>query len=198
MPVYRKKRPLHRTTATLRDARLIVVATEGQETEKVYFSGFQSPRLHIHVVACEDGKSAPQHVLERLARFKSDYELAGDDQLWLVVDVDRWRDRTLSEVAAECNRSRINLAVSNPCFELWVALHLPNPPPDNATCDELVAHLRRELGSYRKSNFDVTRVLQGLDTAIARARTALDGTTDRWPQRMGTSVYKLAEQIRAM
>jgi len=41
---YRKKRPIEREVGVLRDARLIIIATEGEKTEKQYFSIFR-PKL---------------------------------------------------------------------------------------------------------------------------------------------------------
>lgn len=80
-----------------RDTKLFIVATEGKETEKQYFGMFKSTRIKVEILATtEDGKSAPEYVLERLDKFKERYDLSNDDMLWLVSDVDRWRDKKLS------------------------------------------------------------------------------------------------------
>ena len=85
-----------------RDAKLFIVATEGKETEKQYFGMFHSTRIKIEVLATgDDGKSAPQYVLERLNTFKDNYDLNEEDMLWLVLDVDRWGENNLSLVCRE-------------------------------------------------------------------------------------------------
>ena len=60
----RQKRPFDRKIPSLRDARLIIIAAEGQETEKQYFKSelFQSSKVHVIVLPPKDGRSAPKHV----------------------------------------------------------------------------------------------------------------------------------------
>jgi hypothetical protein len=65
-----------------RDARLFVIATEGKETEKQYFNMFNSSRIKVEVLPTgEDGKSAPQYVLDRLDGFREQYDLDADDMI---------------------------------------------------------------------------------------------------------------------
>ena len=72
---------------------------------------------------------SPEHVLKQLNDYKSQYELEADDELWLVVDKDRWTEAMLSRVATECSQEvAMHMALSNPCFELWLLLH---PDPKN-------------------------------------------------------------------
>jgi len=66
----RRKRPLDHTVAHLRDTRLIVIATEGEKTEKQYFSMFQSLRVQVRVLHTEEGFSAPKHVFDRLSDYR--------------------------------------------------------------------------------------------------------------------------------
>ena len=55
--------------------------------------------------------------------------------------------------------------------------------------------MRQLLGSYSESNYEVSRLLPTIDTAIDRA-VALDvNPTDRWPQDIGTRVYLLVRSI---
>ena len=56
-------------------------------------------------------------------KFKKEFQLAGDDELWLMVDVDHWGNKHLAEVADQAGHNQFNLAVSNPCFEVWLFLH---------------------------------------------------------------------------
>ena len=46
----------------------------------------------------------------------------GYDSYWCVIDVDEHPD--LAEALQVAQRHEINLAVSNPCIELWFVLHL--------------------------------------------------------------------------
>jgi hypothetical protein len=89
----------------LRDAHLIVIATEGGHTEEQYFDIFESKKVQIKVLPTEDGYSAPKHVLQRLANYKKEYQIGKDDQLWLMIDRDRWNESQLSEEALKLKKN---------------------------------------------------------------------------------------------
>ena len=68
MPIKRTK--LINRAVNVRDARLYVVATEGEETEAQYLELFGSSRVRVVTLATRgDGCSAPRHVLDRLSLF---------------------------------------------------------------------------------------------------------------------------------
>ncbi|OAP35163.1 hypothetical protein AU381_25770 [Sinorhizobium glycinis] len=193
----RKKRPLDRTVETLRDARLIIIATEGSLTEKIYFESFRFTNVQVRVIPSENGKSSPQHVLENAKVYKETFDLGDGDELWLVIDVDRWPAATLSEVAAVTTAKKIGLAVSNPSFELWLALHLDVELPEPVSNEGLITHLRSQLGSYNKHKYDCGAILNGLDRAIERASGLDTSPQHRWPQSVGSRCYKIIQSIRA-
>ena len=64
----RRKRPLDRDVPHLRDTRLIIIASEGEKTEKQYFESglFGNRRVQVKVLETQDGRSAPNWVLARL------------------------------------------------------------------------------------------------------------------------------------
>lgn len=78
-----------------RDARLIVIASEGKDTERIYFKAlakeYTNPRVHVHILKRhenEQNNSSPEHVLKQLNDYKGQYDLESDDELWLVIDRD--------------------------------------------------------------------------------------------------------------
>jgi len=201
-----------------RDARLIVVASEGRDTERIYFRAlakeYSNPRVHVHILERsedERNSSSPEHVLKQLYNYKSQYELEADDELWLVVDKDRWTDAMLSRVATECTQDvSMHMALSNPCFELWLLLHLEDvvslTPEERQLWMEnrrksknvdpyLKVLLRQKMGSYHESAYDASSLIAHVETAIERARALDKKTADRWPQTLGTRVYLLAESV---
>lgn len=203
---------------SFRDTRLIVIATEGKDTERIYFKAlaneYMNPRVHVHMLERgidEKNNSSPEHVLNQLNDFKKKYELETDDELWVVIDRDSWTARMLSGVALECSKDdNMRMALSNPCIELWLLLHLVDPAP--LTQEELQqwfnnkkksknadpylkVRLRKELGSYHESRYDVERLIKNVEIAIKRARLLDKEPGDRWPQTLGTRVHLLAESI---
>ena len=201
-----------------RDARLIVIASEGKDTERIYFKAlakeYTNPRVHVHILersVDERNNSSPEHVLKQLNDYKSQYELEADDELWLVVDKDRWTEAMLSRVATECLQEvAMHMALSNPCFELWLLLHIEDAvsltPEEQMLWMEnrrksknsdpyLKVRLRQKMGSYHESSYDALSLIVHVEDAIERARALDKNTNDRWPQTLGTRVYLLAESV---
>ena len=160
-------------------------------------------------VVPQNDESALRQVLEALGI--TDYELEDDDELWLVVDKDRWTEAMLSRVATECSQEvAMHMALSNPCFELWLLLHLEDAasltPVEQKQCMEnrrksknadpyLKVRLRQKMGSYHESSYDVLTLIAHIEDAIERARALDKNPNDRWPQTLGTRVYLLAESV---
>ncbi|WP_027452675.1 RloB family protein [Segatella albensis] len=201
-----------------RDARLIVIASEGKDTEQIYFKAlakeYTNPRVHVHILERsedEQNSSSPEYVLKQLNNYKSLYELEADDELWLVVDKDRWTDAMLSRVATECTQEvSMHMALSNPCFELWLLLHLEdassltpkeqkqwmeNRRKSRNTDPFLKVRLRQKMGSYHESAYDAPALIAHVEEAIVRAKALDKNPTDRWPQTLGTRVYLLVESV---
>jgi len=115
--------------SSFRDAKLIVVATEGENTEPKYFealkAAYLNPRIHLEIIPSKGGKSSPKHILQNLIEFKNEYRIREDDELWIVIDRDfkSWTIKELSECLQLCKQKKIKVALSNPCFEIWLLLH---------------------------------------------------------------------------
>lgn len=201
-----------------RDARLIVIASEGKDTERIYFKAlakeYTNLRVHVHILERSENdqnNSSPEHVLKQLNDYKSKYDLEADDELWLVVDKDRWTEAMLSHVATECSQEvAMHMALSNPCFELWLLLHMEDAASLSPEEQEqwmknrrrsknadpyLKVRLRQKMGSYHESSYDALTLIAHIEDAIERARALDKNPTDRWPQTLGTRVYLLAKSV---
>lgn len=166
----------------------------------------------------EDGRSSPAAVLDRLNKYRHDEQIGDEDELWLCIDADHWMRRghqaELSQVLQECRSKGYGIAVSNPCFEVWLLMHfvdvddtllleiigksvndsLSEVERHSFRCDRFEARLRTVAGGYNKSNvaglqLSSEMVLQ----ATERARNS-DGNSDV-PACPGTRVYKLIETL---
>lgn len=182
----------------VRDSRLIVIATEGEKTEKQYFENlFDSPAIQVRILETKpDDKSAPRYVLERLAAYQDACDLKGDDELWLMTDVDRWEVKELKAVCRVARQKGILIAISNPCFELWLRLHFAEVEHADTNCKALKARLKQELGSYNWSNLDLSLYTsENIALAIRRAKALDQDLAVPWPTFPGTHIYKLAERL---
>ncbi len=199
----RKPRPLTREERPLRDARLFVIATEDTYAPEQYFRLFRNPRIKVHVLPTEDGLSAPDHVLQRLDAFRQEYELLEEDEFWLMLDTDHWADpnhiANFDRVCREAGQKGYQLANSNPCFELWLLLHVF--PLSAATrferCEQVIVRLREILGEYSKRTIDAKHFPPAsVRDAISQAESLDTNPNDRWPQATGTHVYKVVRKLQ--
>lgn len=198
----------------VRSARLVVIASEGRCTESIYFSAvrdrLRAPNVHVEILTRDTDESSPESVHAQITDFMRKFNIEDDDELWLVIDRDRWHERMLSQVAQFCaQNNHLHFCMSNPCFELWLLLHLEDIKEYDAETSEclrlnrknksgttwLKQRMRDLLGSYSESNFDAHSLLPNAAVAIERARQLDTNTSDRWPQTVGTRVYLLMESI---
>lgn len=153
----RVRKSLVRNTG-FRDGRMIIIATEGTVTEVEYFRQLQehtvlSPlRFQIKVIAPVGNKTAPNHVLSSLSSFKKEYQIKGNDELWMVIDRDKWEIKMLSEIQSICKQKGIGLCISNPCFEIWLILHYQDLAKESdAIRDELLKNMKEGKNTYIKN-----------------------------------------------
>lgn len=198
----RKKRPLERDIGVVRDARLVVVASEDTHAVEQYFGRFRTRRVQFRVLPTEDGCSSPADVVARLDRYKDEFQIGDDDQLWACFDTDHWVQsnhiQNLVETIKCCKQKGYRLAISHPCFELWLLLHFDDfVPSSQLRCIEVISLLRQVVGGYQKSQvhrlpIDADKVVQ----AVSRAK-AIDTTDEPIPSSPTTRVYLLIEELRA-
>lgn len=209
---------INRKTNT-RDPKIYVIVPEGAATERAYFEAFvpapaarapfkPSPVV-VKVLPPLDHHSSPRDLLKTVRAFVREQKLDLRDEVWLVFDVDRWPLQALAKVCGAARRGGFRVAVSNPCFEVWLCLHL-------AACrDEAIAHaaqnhgvgrspgrnlknlLRETLGSYNEARPDPAAFHPHLERAIERARARDDPAQQHWPPAAGSRVYELVESLMA-
>lgn len=190
----RQRTKLLPRTVYVRDARIFVVAVEGEREEPWYFKGLaehdiiDTRRVRLVVLPASEGLSAPEHVAGRLSTFESEQSLEPSDPRWIVVDVDRHKN--LSGVLAEASHQHWRVAVSNPCFEIWLQLHVNEHPSgaDSQSAKAEWGRLRNGLGPGWP--FEVTHV----DAACRRAKDRHTGG-GFIPDAPGSGVYALVEDL---
>lgn len=202
----RERRPA-RSAAHKQPARRLLVVCEGEVTEPAYLRGYErhvrnaTLKLEIPNLGSERDPLRLIRHAQRLskeatkrARKENDRFLAYDE-VWCVFDIDENPDARIRETAQLAAAHGIELAVSNPCFELWLLLHFQESP--GAQHRHAV---QRMLGTYipgYNKHLDFAVVEPGLADAARRARrldseAEEEGETGRNPS---TGVYRLAESI---
>ncbi len=206
-------RPLSRKSGH-RDARLIVIACEGSKTEKKYFEDltvadkYRNPRVWVEVLDRKSTSSSPNHVLASLDQCKNHYGLhpSRGDQLWLVFDIDSWPTGMIKDVIKQSLEKKYLVAESNPCFEIWLLMHLKalseygeeemcelrtNSKTENR--NRLETELMKLCGEYNKSNLNTSHYIPHVDNAIKNAEQSDSESETRWLNQIGSRVYKLAQ-----
>jgi RloB-like protein len=191
-----------------RDARLYVLAVEGAETEPAYFRALEAReliprhRVKLHVVTPTQNASAPLYILGAAESATRALGLQPYDEVWLVYDVDvhsgNGRMQQVIETAQDAQQRGWSVAISNPCFELWLLLHVTDDVAGVTDHGSSVAALlKAELGAYSKrSTPDVCLLGGAIDAAIERARALDVAPAAPCPSLRSTRVYALMERLR--
>ena len=200
----RKRRPARRTP--YKDSKpIILIVTEGEVTEPEYLEGFaraaKNSRVDIKVVG---GAGVPKTIVESAKELKKEAEKRARrekddnlryDEVWCVFDFDEHPNIPDAKQMARDNG--IELAMSNPCFELWLWLHFADQPGMRHRHD-LQRMMKQYIPSYDK-HVDFSDCAAGYDTAVERASrldedAKLDNDEERNPT---TGVWRLTESIRS-
>lgn len=128
--------PLIRHGGFLEAEKMFVLSYEGTRSEKKYFDDFRKSDLFnnsgfIEIIPLKRPKnvgSDPISVKNLLKQAKREYRFKKSDEFWLIIDRDDWEEihnHDFSKLVEDCQKEEnFFMAMSNPCFELWLVLHL--------------------------------------------------------------------------
>jgi hypothetical protein len=170
------------------------VYCEGKVTERGYINDLaRHVRATSVTVASEHGD--PKYLVERAAAQKKATKSADPkDSIWCVFDADD--HLRLAEALKQAKDNGIPVALSNPCFELWVLLHYD----DHRAYIEraaLRAKVKTHLPKYDKA-VPFAELHPSCDQASARAVALHDmheGNGSVRHENPSTSVWELVEAI---
>lgn len=140
--------------------------------------------------------------MKRADDFVAEFGIFGkDDLVWIVIDMDRWQEAHLANVAKKCEqKEKYRLILSNPCFELWLFLHLKAPSQTLTglkTCKDFKKALKIEMGAYNPSNPDFSSLFPNTHIAIENAKVLDTAEKERFPNQISARVYQLVEPLMA-
>jgi hypothetical protein len=118
------------------------------------------------------------------------------DEVWCVFDVDE--HPKLRDAEQQARAHRISLAISSPCFELWVLLHFRDHTAYIHRHDAQRA-CSQHIPNYNKSVL-YSELRNGYEAAVRRA-IALDkqhGSLGEEGSNPSTWVYRLTERLREL
>lgn len=205
--LHREPRPLSRDRAQghYRDDRLFLIACDDSYAPPQYFGFFEIPRVRIIVDPTLDSKSAPHHVLRRLVKKREEMNLDPDDESWLMLDTDHNLQpnhrANFAHTIQEAKEQGILVALSYPCFELWLLLHHATEAEaaNLSSCSDIQELIRAKAGSYNKTRLRREHYRDGSAAEAILRSERLDATVQGGdiPQSATTRVYKLLRAIIA-
>ena len=138
---------------------------------------------------------AREYIRDQRRRKQADRDF---DEIWCIFDTDEHKN--LPHALNDAIQSRINVAVSNPCFELWLVLHVREQTRHIDRKE--VQDLSEELGLTDGKSIPTTAwntVVEAFEDAKRRAR-ALDerhsGNDSPPRSNPSTDVWRLVDRLR--
>ena len=121
-----RAKDLRRATAHRPERKTIVVFCEGEASEPDYINALKRlPEVRDNTainIEIDPGQGVPLTLVELAANRIAEDEV---DECWCVFDVEWPRHHPhLRQAISLARKHGIRLAISNPCFELWLILHL--------------------------------------------------------------------------
>lgn len=181
----RRENGLRSSRSRVRTRPRILVVCGGVRTEVGYLEGIRDsiPGRSVDINLRARAKS-PQQVVDWAVKLSA----TGDfDQAWCVFDVDEF---DLEEANRRASRHGVRLAVSDPCFELWLLLHFESHAAYVEDCKAAAMCLTKHIPDYDKTRLRFKDYEAGVGDAIERARKLPDEGNP------STGMWRLAMRIR--
>ena len=166
----RTRRPDHRRPVR----RRILVLTQGKVTEPAYFDRLRQMYRQVVVVVKDCPKSPLQMLDVAIAEQAKAAKNREDrfDSVWVVFDAEERPDEAmLRALRQKAGQHEIRLAWSNPCFEIWLLLHLAFSQAPIFNADQAIRQLATSLPSYAKDQRAAERSMAVLIPKVAMALT---------------------------
>lgn len=172
----RQRKPARRSP--YKDSKpLILVVTEGKFTEPEYLETFaryyKNSRVKVQV---HRDAGVPKTIVETAKELKAENKKEAKaqkdenlkfDEVWCVFDIDEHPN--IPQAVDMARSNGFQLAISNPCIELWLWLHFA-PQPGLRHRHDLQAMLKEQyLPDYDK-HIDFAEMSSGYQNAVDRAK----------------------------
>lgn len=182
-----------------------MIFCEGQKTEPGYLRSIKRSygRTLIEVEIVEGvgtpmtiAKKAKEEIESQRGTSKNHYER--NDEVWVVFDRDEHPHFT--EAVQICQDAGIEVARSNPCFELWLMLHIQefDGPRDRHQMQAALANVRQDYDKSGSKELDFDDLIGSLEEAEDRAEKQLLRRQDEGSpfDNPSTTVGELTKSIR--
>lgn len=164
---------------------VILIVTEGSQTEPKYFEHFRTRQTNIDIRVVGSRTSSGETDYTSLIRKAIDYQnknqisITDGDSIWVIADGDinynnpdpvNTKNNQFVKARKLAGSKGIQIAISNPCFELWYLLHFQYTTKFLKDYSAVNASLSSFISDYKKSDDVYTSLFQHTKTAIQNAK----------------------------
>jgi hypothetical protein len=168
-------------SGAVKDARAILIVTEGTVTEVVYFKSLREQlRLTKDLIKVVHGKGTdPENLVKHAIALREERncearkqtsDKVSFDEVWCVLDSEgAERERGIKAAFELAARERVRIALSRPCFEFWLLLHVHFTSSDFPNCDAVTAVLSQKIPGYKKNAPPMDQLFGAIPIAVKNA-----------------------------
>jgi hypothetical protein len=168
-------------SGAVKDARAILIVTEGTVTEVVYFKSLREQlRLTKDLIKVVHGKGTdPENLVKHAIALREERncearkqtsDKVSFDEVWCVLDSEgAERERGIKAAFELAARERVRIALSRPCFEFWLLLHVHFTSSDFPNCDAVTAVLSQKIPGYKKKAPPMNQLFGAIPIAVKNA-----------------------------
>ena len=176
----RRTPPIGRRRWHKEPKRRFTLFCEGKNTEPAYFSALKRTLTGALIdVVTRPGVGVPMTIAEKAVeraksegltrssrRKKNSFE--EKDEVWAVFDRDEHPN--FNEAVSKCLDNNVRVALSNPCFELWLILHVRDydQPNHHHVVQKDLKNLRPEYDNQKRKIPDCDELVTRVESAETR------------------------------
>ena len=186
----------------------LVIVSGGEVRERNYFKKIsdQSRFKQIKIEFISDpkidkGKGNPDRLLAVAKYKKEHYETSQEDKpdnIFIVSDVDDFVDAVL-RIKPECEKLKINLIISNSCFEVWLYYGRFDSNPTDFSIPAYISKISQSfktyLGNKAKGGINPQKAIFDISENIKNAKANYREDSNGIPELFSTNMFLLAEAL---
>ena len=177
---------------------MVVLVCDDTDTAPAYFSeavGHEVDGKRLRIVKAPQAGAAGDQIIEAAKNELASLSPEDGDEFWALIDLEMAIDSQslIQQYRDKASKAGIKLALSQPCFEVWILAHFESTGQHFAGCKavlELVKQRwKKAFGQdfpVRKAQADYRKLADRLDDAVQNARKQLPPNSQSW-----TDVWKV-------
>ncbi len=200
-----------------REPFLVIIISGGEKREIDYFSALEKEGgnfKRVKLVTLSSKKRAggltPQAMygfalnsIQRgyFEKKETQYSYSEQDVIYLVTDVDHF-SKELGRIIYLCKYWKMNIIVSNPCFEIWLYYAYFNSPSEDLSAIASLPLLKRSsalkhrLGELKDGGVDPRKAFENINQCTKNAKKHYEEELSGIPKLYGTRMFVLAEDLQ--